>query len=270
MNWLLGPYTEARTYRAIGYFLLGLPLAIFEFTVMVTGLSLGLGLLVTILGIPVLVATLLVARSLATVERRLAKSLLEAPLPRRQPSRREATGIFWPRLRSQVSSQRTRAEVAFLLLRLPIGILDFTFITTLIALAVGGLAQPIVVAAGVHSEIGTWTIDTIPESFIFLPISILFLLVGPRLILGWSRVSRRFALHFLGRIDTADLKREIGQILAQSDEADAFHIFNELELRLGRGPFLTPTRVQATLLALDESGHLSVRRHGRNSAYSLT
>ena len=81
MRWLLAPYAERRTYLILLYLVLGLPLGVFEFTLMVTGFSLGLGLLITLLGIPVLIGTLLVAHALATFERRLAWSLLDAPMP---------------------------------------------------------------------------------------------------------------------------------------------------------------------------------------------
>ena len=71
MSWLLRPYTEQRTYRVLLYLLLGLPLGILYFTIVVTGLSLGIGLIVTLLGIPVLVITLLVVRGLAELEREM-------------------------------------------------------------------------------------------------------------------------------------------------------------------------------------------------------
>ena len=262
MNWLLSPYFEARTYRVAAYLLLGLGLGVFEFTVLVTGFSLGLGLLVTIVGIPVLVATFLVARALATVERRLARSWLDAPLPRRRLARHETSGLFWARLRSLTTTPRTWAEVAFLMLRLPMAVLDFAFITALIGAILGGFAQPIVVAAGVDTRIGSWTIDTFPESLIFIPVSFVFLLVGARLVLGWGGLSRRLATHFLGRVDAADLKQEVLDILARTGGADAFRILDELGLRLGHGPFLTPTRVEATLLALQSSGRVATHRDG--------
>jgi hypothetical protein len=269
MRWLLGPYAEARTYRVVAYLLLGLPLGVFDFTVLVTGFSLGLGLLVTIVGIPVLVATLLVARALATMERRLAWSLLDAPLPRRRMAPREPNGLWWARLHGLAASRRTWAEVAFLLLRLPMGVADFAFIITLIGLALGGLAQPIVVAVGVDTHIGSWTIDTFAESLIFIPPSVVFLLVGARLVLGWGELSRRLAAHLLGTVDAAHLEQEIADILARNEEADAFHILDELGLRFGHGPFLNPTRVEAALLALQSSGHVTVRPNGAHTIYTL-
>ena len=51
------------------YVLLGFPLGIITFVLVITGLSLGAGLLITLLGIPVLVATVFAARGFAEVER---------------------------------------------------------------------------------------------------------------------------------------------------------------------------------------------------------
>ena len=51
-----------------GFVLLGLPLAIASFVVVVTGLSAGLGLLITVIGVPVLAATLLADRHLAVLQ----------------------------------------------------------------------------------------------------------------------------------------------------------------------------------------------------------
>ncbi len=269
MRWLLGPYREGRTYRIAVYLLIGLGLGILDFTLVVTGFSLGLGLLVTVLGIPVLVATLLVARALATMERRLASSLLDAPLPRRRRVRHEASGFFWARLRSLVSSRRTWAEVAFLLLRLPMGVLDFVFITALVGFALGGFAQPIVFAAGAEAEIGSWTIDTLGESLLFIPLSVVFLLVGARLVIGWSELPRRIAASLLGTIDTAEFKHEVAEVLARGGETDAFGILEQLRLRLGHGPFLTPTRVEATLLAMQSTGHVAAHSEGPTTTFTL-
>jgi hypothetical protein len=269
MRWLLGPYRERRTYLVFVYLLLGLPIGVFDFVLIVTGLSLGLGLLITLLGIPVLIGTLLVANALATFERRLAWSLLDAPMPRLPVGPEPADGFFWRRLRSLVTSRRTWLEVGFLLLRLPMGILDFTVAVTIVSLMLFGFVQPILVAAGLESNFGALTIDTFGESLIALPITVLFLLVGPRLLLGWGSVSARFATAMLGVVETSELKGAVGEVLARTGRADAFEIMDQLEMRLGRGPFLTPTRVQATLLALQSSDVVTAERDGPRTTYAL-
>ncbi len=269
MSWLLGPYRDRRTYATLAYLLLGLPLGVFHFTVVVTGLSLGLGLLVTVAGIPVLVGALLLVRALAGFERGLAWSLLLAPMPRHMPERDDESGFFWARLHSLIGSRRTWAEVAFLLLRLPLGVVDFTIAVTVISLMGWGIAGPIAVAAGAETTIGSWTIDTVVESLVSVPVSILFLLIGPRLLLGWGAVSGRIATGLLGRVETRELKVAVGEVLSRQGELDAFQILDQLELRFGRGPFLTPIRLEASLLALESNGRLRAREDGRRTLYAL-
>lgn len=269
MSWLLAPYGEARTYATFLYLVLGLPLGVFEFVLLVTGFALGLGLLITLLGIPVLVATVLVAHALATFERRLAWSFLDAPMPRVPVRPDEAHGLFWTRLRSLLTSQRTWKEVAFLFLRLLTGTLDFAIAVTIVGLMLGGFAQPILFLAGVESTIGSWTIDTFGESLISVPISIAFLLVGPRLLVAWGGVSERFATAMLAVVEPPELRRAVGDVLARVGRADACEIMDQLEVRLGRGPFLTATRVEATLLSLESTGVLTARRDGARTTYAL-
>ena len=270
MRWLLAPYTERRTYRILLYLVIGFPLGVIDFVFVVTGLSLGLGLFITLLGIPVLVATLLVAHSLAIFERRLAWSLLDAPMPRLSLHRGTGPGFFWARLRALVASPRTLREVAFLLLRLPLGIVGFVIAASIVGLMLQGFVQPILVAAGLETNIGSWTIDTFGESLVYIPVSVLFLLVGPRLIVACGGVAARIATAMLGRVEPPELKRAVGDVLTRVGRADAFRIMDELELRLGRGPFLTPIRLEATLLSLESTGVVTARRDGTRSVYALT
>src|SRR6266567_9604088 len=73
----------ARLVRHLGidsvYLLTGFPLALVSFVVLVTGLSVGGGLLVMLVGIPVLTATLYIARGFAQLERWRAAKVLDAP-----------------------------------------------------------------------------------------------------------------------------------------------------------------------------------------------
>lgn len=270
MNWLLDPYRELHTYRAAAYLLLGLPLGIVEFVAIVTGLSIGLGLMVTLLGIPVLVLTLLGARAGAGFERELARTLLGAPMPRHHPEPEQPSGLFWWRLRQLATDRDTWASLAFLLLRLPLGIIDFTVVVTIFGLALGGFAQPILFAVGLEpTRIGEFVIDTFAESLIYLPISIVFLLTAPRLILAWSTIPARIATAFLGRLEIGELQKQVKVVLSRTGGADGFRIFDELRLRMGRGPFLNLNRVEAALLALESTGQIVAHRNGARTHYTL-
>ncbi|MGW7386977.1 sensor histidine kinase [Streptomyces sp. NPDC054794] len=82
---------EARSWREFAYVLLSLPVGILMFVYAVTMMSLGAGLLVTFLGVPVLAAGLAGCRGLGVLERARARGLLglevaePEPLPQRKP-----------------------------------------------------------------------------------------------------------------------------------------------------------------------------------------
>ena len=160
-------------------------------------------------------------------------------------------------------------EVAFLLLRLPTGILDFTIAVTIVSLMFGGFVQPILVAAGVESNLGSWRIDTFGESLVWMPISILFLLVGPRLLVGWGGIS--------GVVRDGDARgrgtrgaEACGRRRAgASRSSGCLRDHGSAPAALGRGPFLSATRLEATLLALESNGVVTSRRDGPRTTYAL-
>ena len=117
------------------YLVLGLPLGILTFTIVVTGLSLSAALL----GIPVLVVTLLAARALAAFERKRAELLLGLRTPSRE---RRLTGGAWERTRTIIADPASWRDALWSLLLLPIGIAGFTVAVTLWSTALGFLTSP--------------------------------------------------------------------------------------------------------------------------------
>src|SRR5690242_8271275 len=61
------------------YLLTGFPLAVISFVVLVTGLSTGLGMIALVVGIPIITATLFIARCFAEVERWRIAKVLDVP-----------------------------------------------------------------------------------------------------------------------------------------------------------------------------------------------
>lgn len=131
---------RARVWKETLHLLLDLPVGVVGFTVVVTGLSLGLGLLITLLGIPLLAATLLLARLAGGGERARARALLECelvapgPLPRHQT----VLGRLFAPIRD-AAAWRATAYFAFML---PVGTLTFTVAVTWWATALGLLTLP--------------------------------------------------------------------------------------------------------------------------------
>src|ERR671918_2679217 len=76
---------ELRTWKETIHLLLNMPIGIATFTIIITGLAVGFGLLITLIGIPILFALLYVSRAMGTIERVRAALLLDADV--RSPSR---------------------------------------------------------------------------------------------------------------------------------------------------------------------------------------
>ncbi|GHD94082.1 sensor histidine kinase [Streptomyces naganishii] len=85
---------EARSWREFGYVLLSLPMGILMFTYAVTMVSLGAGLLVTFLGVPVLAAALAGCRGLGVLERARARGLLDLEVAEPEPLRMKRHGVL--------------------------------------------------------------------------------------------------------------------------------------------------------------------------------
>jgi hypothetical protein len=267
---VLHPYVERRTYLALLYALLGLPLGVFYLVFVVTGLSLGLGLLVTLAGIPVLVLTLAGCRALARLERTLAVSLLDAPMPRVEGGREP--GLLWRRLVSQLRSGVVWREVTFLLIRFATGVAGFSIAVSVIAGGVYyGLVQPVLVAfvPSAGQQFGSWSVNSVGRALLLVPPGLVLLVLAPAIINAQGRLERALATHFLARIPRSEFRHAIARALARG-EADALDLLADLELYFGRGPYVTPTRLEANLLSLEDLGLVAVVRDGANGRYRLT
>ncbi|MFE4749295.1 sensor histidine kinase [Streptomyces mirabilis] len=87
---------EARSWREFGYVMSSLPLGIFMFTFAVTMFSLGMGLLITFLGIPVLAAALAGVLGFGALERARARGLLGIEVAAPEPLRvRKHGALAW-------------------------------------------------------------------------------------------------------------------------------------------------------------------------------
>ncbi len=130
---------SGRTWRETAYLLVDLAVGVVGFTFVVTGLSLGIGLLITLIGLPVLGLTLLGCRSGAWLELRRAR-LLGLHLPDPPPLAR--SGSLFRRLsRPLVDGVGWRAAAYFVLM-LPVGIFTFTATLTIWSTALGLLTLP--------------------------------------------------------------------------------------------------------------------------------
>ena len=121
-----------------GYVLLGFPLAVLSFTVLVTGLSAGLGALVVVLGVPVLAGTLLAARFFADIERLRIPAVLRRPLIRPIYRAADAEAGFWRRTLALLTQSQFWLDLVHGIVAFPLAVLTFSIVVSWWASAVGG------------------------------------------------------------------------------------------------------------------------------------
>ncbi|MEU6545881.1 sensor domain-containing protein [Streptomyces sp. NPDC046859] len=115
----------ARSWREFGYVLLGLPISIMLFVYAVTMVSLGAGLLVTFLGVPVLAAALAGCRGFGALERTRARALLHLDVGDPEPLRTRQGG-FMAWIGAVLKSGTSWRSALYAVLHFPWAVFSFT------------------------------------------------------------------------------------------------------------------------------------------------
>lgn len=137
-----GVVADPTAWGSLFYMLLAFVTGIIYFTVIVTGLSLSVGLMITLLGIPVALLLIAIVRAVSLAEGRLVEGLLGVRMPRR-PRMVGAQGDIWTRLKSWFTDYRTWTTMLYMLLQLPIGILYFVLLVVGFVMSATFVALPL-------------------------------------------------------------------------------------------------------------------------------
>ena len=137
-----GIFADLRTWGAFLYLLLSLATGIIYFTWAVTGISLSVGLLVLIIGLPFAGLFILSVRGIGLIEGLIVEALLGIRMPRRPLFYRKTMG-WWQSFKTMVFDKHTWLSLVYMILQLPLGIIYFTVFITLIAISLYGIALPI-------------------------------------------------------------------------------------------------------------------------------
>jgi signal transduction histidine kinase len=181
------------------YLLLALPMGILTFTVVVTGWSLALGLLITLIGVPVAMATIYVSRWMAWIERRRAALVLGEPI--RGVYKPPATGRFIDRLKAQFSDPSTWKDLGWHLLLLPVGIADFTVAVSAWAASLGLLSMPAwwwALPDNDPTDLGLFKVDTWSKAWLACAIGLVALPLAAALVRGTAAASGALSRVVLG------------------------------------------------------------------------
>jgi len=199
-----GVAADPRTYGALFYLLLAVVTGTFYFSWVVTGASLSLGLLILIIGVPLLVLFLGSVRLLSLVEGRLLEVLLGVRMPRR-PTYVERDQGWLARIADMFKDARTWTTMLYFLLMLPLGIAYSVVFTTLLGLSVGFLLSPLgwFFDNAFSLNMGPWTFaGDVPWALPLLSlVGVLMLFVTLHLARAVGHLHGLMAKHLLVRLD---------------------------------------------------------------------
>ncbi|GCD36763.1 histidine kinase [Streptomyces chrestomyceticus JCM 4735] len=198
-----------RTWREFLYLLLSLPVACVMFSYAVAMVSVGAGLLITFLGIPVLAGALIGCRGLGNLERVRARALLDLDVEHPEPVRPAKPGMMsWvcAVLKSGVSWR----HLLYSILHFPWAVFAFVFAVTFWSVAWSLLLYPLwqwtFPAYLDQPGIQLWGngrgdgiyLDSPPGMAIASGLGLLLVLAGPWLIRGLTHVDRVLVHGLLG------------------------------------------------------------------------
>jgi len=202
-----------QTWLSLVHLLSGVFIGAVTFTVAITGISLGVGLLpLFLLGIPVLVGTLWICDLIARADRARFSLLLGADIPAPAPSATAPTG--WRRLNTVFLARSRWKHVAYALVRLPLSVLDVCLVTVVWSTAIALLTLPAYNSAlpGGAAHLGHYAVRApLPLTALALA-GLLLLLAAPRLTRALADLDVNVARSLLGPGRQADLTARIGEL----------------------------------------------------------
>ena len=133
---------DPRAWGASLYMVISMITGIIYFTWAITGLSVTLSLLILIIGLPLLGIFLLSVRGIALLEGRIVELMLGIRMPRKPMFVNKDKG-WWGKFKALISSGITWKAIVYMLLQLPLGIIYFTLIITLLSISISFITAPI-------------------------------------------------------------------------------------------------------------------------------
>jgi signal transduction histidine kinase len=210
---------DRRTYGRILYLLLALPLGTGYFCFLLAALFMGLGMAITLVGIPILVATVYAWRWLAGFERLLAARLLGVEIP--TPYRPDAGDSWWARWRSRLADPATWKDLVFLFVQFPLGIVSSSATLALLGASGAALTAPAwywAVPGGIDA-LG-FRADTLAEALLLVPIGAALGLLSLWVLNGLGALHGAFASLMLGSSadpEVVELRGARARMMAAAD-----------------------------------------------------
>src|SRR3954453_3268955 len=180
-----------RTYTNLLYLLLAFPLGLAYFIFLAVGLTVGFGLTIVWVGLPILALVFAGSWAFAAFERQAAMLLLGADVPPMLPPPSPVQRTAFQRAGDFFSNPVTWKGMGFLLLKFPLGIVSFVSVVALLPLSSAFLLAPLFWEMGVLDFDGidgvVFQVDSIGGAWACAVLGVVMLWLSLNLLnaLGW-------------------------------------------------------------------------------------
>jgi hypothetical protein len=191
-------FARRRTYLNLVYLALSFPLGLAYFVTLVVTAAVFGSLSFTLIGIPMLIATMYGWCIVADLDRLQTNALVGTSIPplpfRREPGR----PWQWQRIKTRLANPMTWRSLVFLALRFGQGVGALVVLSVVVGLPLTAIVAPVVVAFDGSTEVLNWRIDTFAEAVPTALASIVLLPVFVRVTNLGAALSGRFTDLMLG------------------------------------------------------------------------
>jgi len=188
-----------RTYTNLLYLALAFPTGLFYFIFLAVGLSVGAGLTIVWIGIPILALVLTLSWGLAALERQMAIHALGAQVPPMTPPASGETRTVWQQVKAFFANPVTWKGMAFLAVKLPLGIVSFVAVLGLLLTSSILLLAPVFWSYGAFEIDGLiWSVDSLGAAWVCSLFGLGMLFLSLNLLNGLAAVWRWTATFLLG------------------------------------------------------------------------
>jgi signal transduction histidine kinase len=198
---LCAPFA-GRSWSELGYALIGLPLGVAGFAFTVATLSVGLGILSLVIGLPLIAAGSIVARWFGALDRAVARRLLGMNVAEPAPLQVQPGFLGW--FRSQLTDVVAWRARAYLLLRLPLSVAAFAVALTVWVIGIAYTVAPLAWALGLDhvtvrqngvvrhltASYGNFYFDTWPRIWLLCVQGVILVLLAPWALRGVLMLDR--------------------------------------------------------------------------------
>jgi hypothetical protein len=137
-----GVFADPKAWGSLLFILFVFGSGIAYFTWAVTGISVSAGLLVLVIGFPILALFLMSVRGIALIEGRLIEALTGVRMPRRPVFTRSDVS-FWQKIKNIFKERETWTALIYMVAQFVLGIVYFSVFVSLVAASIWLIFQPI-------------------------------------------------------------------------------------------------------------------------------